>query len=77
MYVMGRNSDLTYEPDSFIPERWLTGDPKLESFYNTVPFGFGPRACLGMQLFLTPLYRDHFFCLFILHIWSANFFLLI
>ena len=55
MFVMGRNSDLTYDPESFIPERWLMNDPHLESFYNTVPFGFGPRACLGNCHYITLL----------------------
>ena len=52
MYVMGRNSDLTYDQESFIPERWLANDPVLESFYNTVPFGFGSRGCIGLYKLL-------------------------
>jgi cytochrome P450 len=40
------------EADKFIPERWL----KNEAQYNkkthpfvTMPFGFGPRMCIGRR----------------------------
>ncbi|XP_060076154.1 probable cytochrome P450 12d1 proximal, mitochondrial [Ylistrum balloti] len=39
------------EPDSFVPERWLreSNTPKTNHPFAMVPFGFGPRACIGMR----------------------------
>lgn len=41
------------EPDSFIPERWLSG-PESSEFVSDQkdafrPFSYGPRNCLGQQ----------------------------
>ncbi len=35
------------EPEQFIPERWNT---PLESKYSYIPFGAGPRLCVGAEL---------------------------
>ena len=39
------------EPRSFRPERFLKGDPGLESFhpYAHMPFGGGARSCIGQR----------------------------
>lgn len=42
-----RNATLYPEPDRFVPDRWLTLSP---SPYEYLPFGAGPRMCLGGPL---------------------------
>jgi cytochrome P450 family 49 subfamily A len=40
------------EPDKFIPERWLKNDPQYSKRIHpfvTMPFGFGPRMCVGRR----------------------------
>lgn len=46
MYSLHRNKE-TYGPDAeeFKPDRWA--DPNLRPGWNFVPFGGGPRVCLG------------------------------
>ncbi|KAG8415885.1 hypothetical protein J3459_013946 [Metarhizium acridum] len=41
--------DLFPEPDAFMPERWL-GDNAQVYKANLIPFGKGPRMCVGMYL---------------------------
>jgi cytochrome P450 len=43
------NPELFPEPEVFIPERWL-GDDAQASKANLIPFGKGPRMCVGMNL---------------------------
>ena len=35
------------QPDRFVPDRWLNGPPPKP--YTYLPFGFGPRVCIGQQ----------------------------
>ena len=46
----------TYGPDAevFKPERWA--DPSLRPGWDFLPFGGGPRVCLGQQYALTEAY---------------------
>jgi cytochrome P450 len=43
-----------HNPRQFKPERWLT--PSSEMHSNWMPFGLGPRRCIGMNLALTELH---------------------
>ena len=45
-----------FGPDAevFRPERWA--DPSLRPGWNYLPFGGGPRVCLGQQYALTETY---------------------
>ena len=38
------------EPDSFIPERWLKKESKRTHPFLLLPFGHGPRSCIGRRL---------------------------
>lgn len=46
-YITHHRSDLYENPDQFIPERWATITP---SAYAYLPFGAGPRMCIGAPL---------------------------
>lgn len=41
------------DPDKFIPERWLRDNAeksdKLSNPFVYLPFGFGPRSCIGKR----------------------------
>jgi cytochrome P450 len=43
-YVTHHMPEVWAEPERFWPDRWLTADP---SPYEYLPFGTGPRMCLG------------------------------
>ena len=46
-YVMHRSEHFWSHPDDFIPERFLTDDLKSMHKYAYMPFGGGPRICVG------------------------------
>ncbi|XP_066297980.1 1,25-dihydroxyvitamin D(3) 24-hydroxylase, mitochondrial-like [Branchiostoma lanceolatum] len=52
VYSMGRDPQLFPDPDEFKPERWLrTGEEHDEiNPYSSLPFGFGPRSCIGRRV---------------------------
>ncbi|KAK1485983.1 cytochrome P450 [Colletotrichum tamarilloi] len=58
-YIQHRDPKIYPEPDVFRPERWLenqkTASGKPLSRY-LVPFGKGPRMCLGMNFAMAELY---------------------
>jgi len=45
-------------PDIFMPERWLRGDDQYERTcpYASIPFGHGPRSCIGQRFAKLELY---------------------
>ena len=46
-YITHHRSDIFDQPDQFIPERWQSITP---SPYEYLPFGAGPRMCIGAPL---------------------------
>ena len=49
LYAMGRDPEMFDDPQQYKPERWLRDDTQ-RSLYNafaSLPFGFGPRMCIG------------------------------
>ena len=48
-YVTGRMPELWADPERFDPTRWAPGAPEPEP-YSFVPFGGGPRRCIGFAL---------------------------
>ncbi|GAA1682992.1 cytochrome P450 [Nonomuraea maheshkhaliensis] len=53
-YLVHRDPRWWTYPEEFLPERWLGGDVP-HSRYAYLPFGAGPRICLGNQLGMTQL----------------------
>lgn len=51
-YTFHRNPEIFPDPDTFLPERWLTDDPKLKQWWWA--FSTGGRMCIGIQY--VPLY---------------------
>ena len=51
-WVLGRHRRLWRNPDAFDPSRFLPGAPPVERFAY-MPFGAGPRVCVGAQFALT------------------------
>ncbi|XP_038078520.1 cytochrome P450 27C1-like [Patiria miniata] len=53
-YVIGRDPKVFEEPNSFRPERWLRDNSGRmhcsNSSFASVPFGFGPRMCIGRRI---------------------------
>ena len=48
LIVIGRMPELFSEPDRFMPERWSKENKDtLPSMFAQLPFGFGPRMCIG------------------------------
>jgi cytochrome P450 len=46
-WVLHRDPRWWDDPDSFRPERWANGHPAKTPKYAYVPFGGGPRLCIG------------------------------
>ena len=49
IFAMHRKAKLWKDPDSFVPERWIEGSPENKDLplHAYIPFGDGPRACVG------------------------------
>lgn len=48
--AMSRNDQYFYEPNKFIPERWLKDSKKNVNPWVYLPFGYGVRSCIGRRL---------------------------
>jgi cytochrome P450 len=51
-FVLHRHRRLWDRPDEFDPNRFLPDAPEPER-YSYIPFGIGPRQCIGLQFALT------------------------
>ena len=46
-YLIHRRADFWSDPERFSPERFIEGRPEPQTSYAYLPFGAGPRACIG------------------------------
>lgn len=49
-YELNLGEDYWYEPQSFKPERFLTGDGSVVKPAHFIPFSTGKRTCIGQRL---------------------------
>jgi cytochrome P450 len=49
-YTLHRHRDFWAEPDQFRPERFAADAPPVAHKYAYIPFGAGPRVCVGSYL---------------------------
>ena len=51
-YTIHRNPEVFPQPDTWMPERWITDDldQKKLMLSNFMPFGFSSRICAGQML---------------------------
>jgi pentalenene oxygenase len=49
-YVIHHRADLYPDPDRFDPDRWLEGNAELIPRVGFIPFGAGPRVCIGEHI---------------------------
>lgn len=54
-WLSQRNTQLWEQSDKFWPERWENEVLKGSRRYSYLPFGGGPRVCIGMGLALTEM----------------------
>jgi cytochrome P450 len=47
--VIHRHRKLWDQPDRFVPQRFLPGERESIDRFAFLPFGAGPRICVGMQ----------------------------
>jgi cytochrome P450 len=49
-YLIHRRGDFWSDPESFLPERFLEGRLQPLNSYAYLPFGAGPRSCIGSHM---------------------------
>ncbi|XP_077491145.1 cytochrome P450 4V2-like [Amblyomma americanum] len=52
LYSLHRDPRHFHEPNSFLPERFLSGEFSERHPYSYVPFSAGPKNCLGQRFFV-------------------------
>lgn len=52
LWALHHNSELYPEPNKFIPERFTEGNKKKRESVAYLPFGAGPRNCIGNRFAL-------------------------
>ncbi|KAK8764669.1 hypothetical protein V5799_032723 [Amblyomma americanum] len=52
VYAMHRDPEIFPDPDNFVPERFSDANVDAIKPYSYLPFGAGPRNCVGMRLAL-------------------------
>ena len=52
VYALHRDEEFWPEPDSFKPERFLPENKDSINEFAYLPFGSGPRNCIGMRFAL-------------------------
>ncbi|MEL6347537.1 MAG: cytochrome P450 [Myxococcota bacterium] len=55
IYAIHRNPEYWPDPDAFRPERFEGGLPKKERKHTFMPFGAGPRICIGRNFAMLEL----------------------
>ncbi|XP_077994495.1 1,25-dihydroxyvitamin D(3) 24-hydroxylase, mitochondrial-like [Glandiceps talaboti] len=48
--LTGRDPELFKDPSEFRPERWLREEKEHFYGFKSLPFGYGPRMCMGKRL---------------------------
>ena len=50
--LIGQLDEYFPNAKSFVPERWIKGDPQESHHhpYTLLPFGFGTRMCIGRRI---------------------------
>ncbi|CAK9302603.1 unnamed protein product [Gordionus sp. m RMFG-2023] len=49
VYAMHRDENIWPSPNEFDPDRFCLKDSTMEQQYSYMPFGFGPRNCIGLR----------------------------
>lgn len=52
LYALHRDPELFADPEKFVPERFLSDNRAKLKPYSFLPFGAGPRSCIGMRFAL-------------------------
>ncbi|XP_002730846.1 1,25-dihydroxyvitamin D(3) 24-hydroxylase, mitochondrial-like [Saccoglossus kowalevskii] len=50
IWMVARDPQYFDDPDKFKPERWLREENESFNGFKLLPFGFGPRMCIGKRL---------------------------
>ena len=47
--VTGSLNEFYQEPEKFMPERWSRDNKDTPNVFSSLPFGYGPRMCVGKK----------------------------